>query len=215
MRLRLRAACKFTEKQASTQVFSCKFLRNFHEKLFCRTPPGHCFLMLHLISGIINKTKNKRRSGYFRYHPVFFCIFDNFYCRDCKRAKFSTNWKGQTGILKFVTRAFSYSVPNQTMQNLWNTSLKTSTYDKLLRTLMIPMNDLISKVQCDTALLDNFLLAFSLKAYTPFQYRKAFGLGRTIGTGKLDGLRVACLYDFSSQKLVDFSLSGFLHKSNN
>ena len=91
MRLRLRAACKFTEKQASTQVFSCKFLRNFHEKLFCRTPPGHCFLMLHLISGIINKRKNKRRSGYFRYHPVFFCIFDNFYCRDCKRAKFSTN----------------------------------------------------------------------------------------------------------------------------
>ena len=145
MRLRLRAACKFTEKQASTQVFSCKFLRNFHEKLFCRTPPGHCFLMLHLISGIINKRKNKRRSGYFRYHPVFFCIFDNFYCRDCKRAKFSTNWKGQTGILKFVTRAFSYSVPNQTMQNLWNTSLKTSTYDKLLRTLMIPMNDLISR----------------------------------------------------------------------
>ena len=93
MRLRLRAACKFTEKQASTQVFSCKFLRNFHEKLFCRTPPGHCFLMLHLISEIINKRKNKRRSGYFRYHPVFFCIFDNFYCRDLKEQNFQQTEK--------------------------------------------------------------------------------------------------------------------------
>ena len=75
MRLRLRIACKLTEKQASTQVFSCNFLRNFDEKLFCRPPPSHCFLMLHLISEIINKRKNKRRSGYFGYHPVFFLYF--------------------------------------------------------------------------------------------------------------------------------------------